>query len=500
LACDKNLIQKVDLIKLCCGRYVSQAQITSLFNKAPHITQQFNYSDTRAALLPFLPQSERNDHTYTHMFTPLVSGCGGSRNFLAKIKTDFAMIHSAPNPSMELFLIKIHMQAENWLLNYAQKNILMVPGNLRAALQTFDGGEVDEVSHRCTYTMQHDPRSLLPELKKLLSFAYRRGLFASRRFDDNDAFALAFFLKDLLLEIPQSLASLPFVAEFCLMFAFRVPNNGAAINMISCDTVSSVFSKISSVLKAAVCSVICSFTKASFITAGPALVKAVRESPVIHILSPMIRQICEMHRRIPKRRKTTLDPKGNITVDQFSFGFDDWSQIVPHTVGLMRKSISQLANGLWWEPLVDLLTNVKVRVNNNTGDICLVDIHQDWKQGSDLPLDHLDLFTAQLQMAFHGFGGGSARMTELVEPTMFHCVYSNDTIYYSLSSLKGFNNASRRKFKEVERKLPPLITRYFLLFRSFVQANGSIFQECSTSFLIFPKRQRSIELWTIACD
>jgi hypothetical protein len=82
---------------------------------------------------------------------------------------------------------------------------------------------------------------------------------------------------------------------------------------------------------------------------------------------------------------------------------------------------------LWWEPLVDLLTNVKVRVNNNTGDICLVDIHQDWKQGSDLPLDHLDLFTAQLQMAFHGFGGGSARMTELVEPTMFHCVYSNET-------------------------------------------------------------------------
>ncbi len=114
----------------------------------------------------------------------------------------------------------------------------------------------------CTYTMQHDPRSFLPELKKLLSLAYRRGLFASRRFDDNDAFALAFFLKDLLLEVPQALASLPFVAKFCLMFAFRVPNNGAIINMISCDTVSSVFSKISSVLKAAVCSVICSFTKA----------------------------------------------------------------------------------------------------------------------------------------------------------------------------------------------------------------------------------------------
>jgi hypothetical protein len=131
------------------------------------------------------------------MFTPLVSGCGGSRNFLAKIKTDFAMIHSAPNPSMELFLIKIHMQAENWLLNYAQKNILMVPGNLRAALQTFDGGEVDEVSHHCTYTMQHDPRSLLPELKKLLSFAYRRGLFASRRVERQRRICVGFLFEGL---------------------------------------------------------------------------------------------------------------------------------------------------------------------------------------------------------------------------------------------------------------------------------------------------------------
>ena len=92
-----------------------------------------------------------------------------------------------------------------------------------------------------------------------------------------------------------------------------------------------------------------------------------------------------------------------------------------------------------------------------------------------MPLDQLDYFTAQLEMAFHGFGGGSARMTELVEPTMFHCIYSNDTIYYSLSSLKGFTNASRRKHKEIQRKLPPLITRYFLLFRSLIQTNESMF-------------------------
>ena len=33
----------------------------------------------------------------------------------------------------------------------------------------------------------------------------------------------------------------------------------------------------------------------------------------------MGQQIREMHRRMPKRRKTTLDAMGNITVDQSSF-------------------------------------------------------------------------------------------------------------------------------------------------------------------------------------
>ena len=488
--CDASKLQKVELFKLCCGRYVSHAQVRSFFEETPpRITQQFKYSEARAVLLPFLPQLEKQDHTYTHMYTPLISGCGGGRQFVEKIKTDFLMIHSAPSLSSEALLQRIHQQAEIWLLNFAQKNILMVPGNLRAGLQTFEGGEVDDVSQRCTFTMQHNPRSLLPELKKLLSFAYRRGLFSSKVFDEQDGFAIPYFLKDLLLEAPPSVASLPLVAEFCLMFAFRVPKNGATINMISCDTVSSLFSKIASVLKAAVCSVICSFSQHSFTIAGHNLVKSVREAPVIHILSPMVRQIREMHNRIPKRRKTTLDTAGNIFVDQFSFRFEDWSQIVPRTVALMRKALANLANGFWWEPIVDPATFIKVKVDNNTGDMALLDVAPVWNTGPCLPLDDLDSFTALLEMAFHGFGGGSARMTELAEPTMFHCLFNNDTIYYSLTSLKGFKNSSRRGLKKVERKLPPLISRYFLLFRSLIDSNQDLFDDSET-LLIFPHQKQ----------
>ncbi len=89
----------------------------------------------------------------------------------------------------------------------------------------------------------------------------------------------------------------------------------------------------------------------------------------------------------------------------------------------------------------------------NTGDLFLADVSPVWKQGSIFSLDHFDHLTALLEMSFHGFGGGSARLNELRDPTMFHCLYTNGTIFYTLSSLKGFNSTSQRTCKEIERKL-----------------------------------------------
>jgi len=490
LLCDVSKLQAVDLVKLCCGRYVSQAQVSSFFHEAPRITQQFNYSQARAVLLPFLPKKEKQDHTYTHMYVPLISGCGGAIGFTEKIKADFVSIHSSPCQSVESMLITIQKQAESWLLNFAQKNILMVPGNLRAGLQTLQAGEVDDVSQGKTYRMQHDPTSLLSELKKLLSFAYRRGLFASKGFDDHDDFAVAYFLKDLLLEVPPSVAFHPFAVEFCLMFPFRVRHDGSQISMISCDTVSSLFSKVSSLLKAAVCSVICSFSKNTYTVMGNLLVESVRKAPVIHILSPMVRQVKEMYNRLPKRQKTILHPDGNIIVDQYSFSFDIWSQFVPLTVSRLRETLTHLAIGEWWEPVVDPATIIKVRVEDITADISLVGVTPLWNQGACLSLDQLDNFTALLKMAFHGFGGGSARETELAEPNMFHCLYCNDTVYYSMTSLKGYTSSSRHRFLKVERKLPSVIARYYILYGSLVKSNVTLFTATGTS-LMFPTRVTS---------
>jgi hypothetical protein len=431
-----------------------------------------------------MPNIEQHNRTYTHMYVPLIS----NGNFVDKIRTDFELIHRAPNSTTEKLLLTIHEMAECWLLFYAQKNILMIPGNLRAGLQVFEGTDINEITQHSTYTMQHQPTKILPELKKLLTFAYRRGMFAKKPFDTMDEFAIAEFLKDLLLEDVDSPAGHPFLVEFCLMFPFRVKNN--SIYMISCDTLSSVFSKMVSACKAGVCSFICSVMTKAYVH-GHHLLHEIRNGVVLHIISPIVRQLREMNGRIPKRHKTVLDSNGNITVDQFHFQYDDWSNIIPRTLELMKYAIRGMAVGDWWEMVVDVSLSIGVEVNHTNAELHLIGVSPMWKKGKDLPINLFDSLKAAMQMAFHGFGGGSARFTELGDPTMFHCVFVNQSIYYSFSSLKVFNHASR-KFKEVERKLPPSVTRYFLLYRSFIQHNAGLFDDNNASS-IFPTRHTATD-------
>jgi hypothetical protein len=150
------------ITKLCCGRYITEAQVRHLFKPKDdeRIKQQFDYESARKILEPLLLNEERHDHTYTHMYIPLLTAGGKSGDFYQKIKTDFKMIHSPPDPATETLLISVHGMAEKWLLHYAQKNVLMIPGNLRAGLQMFEGHEdVNGISQHSTYTLQHNPKA-----------------------------------------------------------------------------------------------------------------------------------------------------------------------------------------------------------------------------------------------------------------------------------------------------------------------------------------------------
>ncbi len=55
---------------------------------------------------------------YTHMYLPLIAAC---ENFIKKIKSDYNFINPPPNPANRVHLIKIHEQANSWLVKYLQK-------------------------------------------------------------------------------------------------------------------------------------------------------------------------------------------------------------------------------------------------------------------------------------------------------------------------------------------------------------------------------------------
>jgi len=345
---DETKIIKEPVHRLWCGRFISDKEIADFFHE-PDIcdTKGADYSVSWKVIKPLMREIEKRDDTYVPLYYALIAKCEEAKtSFLDKIRNDFALIHQPPR-SDETQLTKIHEVAAKWLGERCEKDILRTPANLRAAVQTFEGNEVNEVKQRTVYAMQHQPVRIMSDLLKLLTYAYRQRRFGlASGFDVTNDFSVAKFLKDLLLEVTTGASEHPFIVEFCLMWPFRV--KGENITMISCDTFSSLFSRMISVCKAGVCSVIVSFrTDSAYQKYGTPLVDKIRQNSVLHILCPMVRQLREMASRIPKKRKCTLDlEKGDIVVDQFRFPYNTWSQILPLTVEKMNICLEKMVSGL----------------------------------------------------------------------------------------------------------------------------------------------------------
>ncbi len=241
--------------------------------------------------------------------------------------------------------------------------------------------------------------------------------------DPSNEYSVAKFLKGLLLEDTKTYDKHPFIVEFCLMYPFRVHQKTGKITMISCSAVGSVVSKMISICKAGVSSCMIQMNNREY---SPRLVQQIRDCDVNHTLCPMVRQLREMTRRLPTRRVTSVDDKtGKIVIEQFAFDYNRWSKIVPTALDMMQAAVQSLAVGDWWKSVVDVTKSINVRTCPRTAELTLVGVEPHWKDvdQKNLPLDSIDRFTAVLELAFHGFGGGGARMTELKNPTMFFCVF-----------------------------------------------------------------------------
>jgi len=75
---DARLITTESVVRLQCGRYVSQKDIEDFLSYEEPVKGLFrqpDYQFVALTLQPLLPNREKDDNTYTHMYTPIVLQC-----------------------------------------------------------------------------------------------------------------------------------------------------------------------------------------------------------------------------------------------------------------------------------------------------------------------------------------------------------------------------------------------------------------------------------------
>jgi hypothetical protein len=151
---------------------------------------------------------------------------------------------------------------ETWLLNHACYEVSLVAGNYRAALLQFEAQDMGEVSQNLTYNFRHREQTLLPELKKLLAFLWRSPLHQlepfKNNFNPNDPYFVVQILSLLFHEQTPSVYVHPVIIQFTLCRFFRKSPDGS-LKMISAGQNASVAATVLSLLRSAICSLICSY-------------------------------------------------------------------------------------------------------------------------------------------------------------------------------------------------------------------------------------------------
>lgn len=74
VGCDASKLQNVDLIKLCCGRYVSQSQVTAFFNKQ-HTERTISISPAPVVALQDIPRLVSPSIPEIFIFSPFGLCC-----------------------------------------------------------------------------------------------------------------------------------------------------------------------------------------------------------------------------------------------------------------------------------------------------------------------------------------------------------------------------------------------------------------------------------------
>ena len=210
---DPKLAREEIVHKTVCGRTVSMAAVSAL--SSPSVPAM-EFSATEQALEKYI-RADESVGAYTALFYPLV--ITAESDFDGILHQTVEWWSAAPTPD-ETDLQDVLDAAHDWVHDSARRHVEMVPGNLRAALQVFDGQLVGEVAQNHLYSFRHKECLLLPEVRALVSFLWRHPSSVlhsiKATMNASDPRLIPTVLWTVLVEEVKGLETHPLVVYYCL--------------------------------------------------------------------------------------------------------------------------------------------------------------------------------------------------------------------------------------------------------------------------------------------
>jgi len=326
-----------------------------------------------------------------------------------------------------------------------------------------------------------------------LAFLWRSPLHCiepfKRNFNPNDPYFVVRILSVCFHEETPSVYVHPFIVRFTLCRFFRKSADGS-LKMIGAGQNASLAAAVLSLLRSAICSLICS----AISNVDKFAYQVVRRSQLCrtaNMLSPIIRRLREMEGRKKKQRMVTVDETGLIAVDGFEIERQQWSALIPSILSRCEALLSSLLVTDDWRLVLESTTHVSVGDDFSLFLISCPDRSQhapSFKLKDPVNFSLLDQLGSYMELSLHGLGLGSLRYAELETMEISRCIWHRGTVYFDVLPKKVFSHKSKLlSRKSIEHKLPHSIARVFLIFRNIVAQVKSFY----SSLMAVPSRKES---------
>ena len=456
-----------------------------------------SFSSTITEITGYVQPDEKPE-VYAEFLEPLLTGDGIEANIRAILKGMSGPSSTGTTSHLEQALLYLVKLSTDWIHDFARMEVDRVPGNIRASILNFSSGEsVEGHNYHSTFNLRSSLDQLVDEMVPMIQLAWQWGYLSwARKEIEITGFSpntnnfhlrqalIPRVLLSLLFDSSYNVMSNPFILSFVRGRAFHLTKENI-LKMYSSAVTSSRIASTLHLLQVGLCGVIArSGTCDNMIEANLNLAQKFRNCQVVNHLGPYIRRFRDMTESKSWKSIHFVDEKMNIIVEGIIFEFDNWRSIIPRTESYCELILSKIFHNNGWKTFLNASS---VAVQNINGNFILEIDNEDvssvifWSAENDLKLQSqfcekdLHKLISAIELAFHGFGGGSCRHTEITQVLSSDITISNGNIYYTVEVLKRAR-ATKQHQKIIDHKLPTRIGRIALLCKFAIQ---TFFEETS---------------------